>query len=144
VRDLSRGLHPLSVDGQGLMHGLRELARQSLPLFGVPCTFECAGTVLVPNPRAALNLYRIAQEAVRNAAVHGAPRQISLHLADAGGLISLVIQDDGCGLPPDVKATGGLGMEIMRYRAASIGAICDIQSQPGAGVTVRCGWHTTT
>lgn len=143
VRNLSRGLHPVSVDSHGLMHGLRELARQSLELLGVPCAFDCADPVLVQDARAALNLYRIAQEAVRNAAVHGAPQHIRLGLAEAEGHIRLSIADDGCGLPPDVKAGRGLGLEIMRYRAASIGATCDIQSQPGAGVTILCGWHTT-
>ena len=144
VRDLSRGLHPVSVDSHGLMHGLRELARQSLALFGVPCAFDCADTVLVLDQRAAVNLYRIAQEAVRNAAVHGAPKQIRIQLAEAGGLLRLTIQDDGCGLPPDLKASSGLGLEIMRYRAASIGATCEILSQPGAGVTVQCGWRAPT
>jgi PAS domain S-box-containing protein len=144
VRDLSRGLHPVSVDSHGLMHGLRELARQSLALFGVPCVFDCADTVLVLDQRAAVNLYRIAQEAVRNAAVHGAPKQIRIQLAEAGGLLLLTIQDDGCGLPPDLKAASGLGLEIMRYRASSIGATCEILSQPGAGVTVQCGWRAPT
>jgi PAS domain S-box-containing protein len=144
VRDLSRGLHPVSVDSHGLMHGLRELARQSLALFGVPCVFDCADSVLVLDQRAAVNLYRIAQEAVRNAAVHGAPKQIRIQLAETGGLLRLTIQDDGCGLPPDLKASSGLGLEIMRYRAASIGATCEILSQPGAGVTVQCGWRAPT
>ncbi len=143
VRNLSRGLHPVSLDSQGLMQGLRELARQSLTLFGVPCALECAGVVEVSDQRAALNLYRIAQEAVRNAAIHGAPRQILIRLTRADGLVSLAIKDDGHGLPPDVKATRGLGMEIMRYRAASIGATCDIRSQPGAGVAILCQWCTT-
>ena len=67
------------------MHGLRELARQSLGLLGVPCAFDCADPVLVQDSRAALNLYRIAQEAVRNAAVHGAPQHIRVGLAEAEG-----------------------------------------------------------
>ncbi|MEI7808999.1 MAG: ATP-binding protein, partial [Verrucomicrobiota bacterium] len=143
VRNLSRGLHPVSLDSHGLMHGLRELARQCLALLGVPCAFECVAPVLVLDQRAALNLYRIAQEAVRNAAVHGAPQHIRVGLAEAAGHLRLTITDDGRGLPPDITTSSGLGLEIMRYRAASIGATCDIQSQPGAGVTILCGWHTT-
>ncbi len=144
VRNLSRGLHPVSLDSQGLMHGLRELARQCQALFGVECVFACADAAPLHDQRAALNLYRIAQEAMRNAAVHGAPQHIRIELSASGDAISLVIADDGRGLPANIKDTTGLGLEIMRYRAAYIGASCDIQSRPGDGVTIRCVWRPST
>ncbi len=140
VRQVARGLHPVSADPEGLMHGLRELCRQCQPLFGVACAFECPEPVTVREQQAAQNLYRIAQEALRNAATHGAPQQIKVRLQQAGDAVCLEIGDDGKGLRRETKQKRGLGLDIMRYRAHAIGATLDIQSKPGAGVIIRCVW----
>jgi len=139
VRGLARGLHPVHTDGLGLMHSLRELCRSMQSVFGVPCTFDCADPVLIHDPAAAVNLYRIAQEATRNAAAHGAPKQIQIHLSQQDSLLRLVIKDDGHGLPR-ARRKQGMGLEIMRYRAHAIGATLAVASEPEAGVTITCEW----
>jgi PAS domain S-box-containing protein len=144
VRHVARGLHPVSADPEGLMHGLRELCRQCQPLFGVHSTFACPEPVCVHDQQAAQNLYRIAQEAVRNAATHGAPQQITVQLQEAAGHIQLTISDDGKGLPREAKQKRGLGLDIMRYRASTIGATFELHNRPGAGVTIHCAWPVKT
>ena len=84
-----------------------------------------------------MNLYRIAQEALHNAMAHGAPKHIWLRLSQEAGLLRLVVKDDGHGLPRPMKRQG-MGLEIMRYRAQTIGATLEIHSEPGAGVTITC------
>lgn len=137
VRGLARGLHPVNADSQGLMHGLRELCRTLEPIFGILCTFECDSPVLIHDQNLALNLYRIAQEATRNAATHGAPKHINLRLEQQEGMLRLTISDDGRGLPHDRK-NQGLGLEIMHYRARAIGASLAVDNRPGEGVTITC------
>ena len=144
VRHVARGLHPVSADPEGLMHGLRELCRQCQPLFGVHSTFACPEPVCVHDQQAAQNLYRIAQEAVRNAATHGAPQQITVQLQEAAGHIQLTISDDGKGLPREPRQKRGLGLDIMRYRASTIGATFELHNRPGAGVTIHCDWPVKT
>lgn len=140
VRHVARGLHPVSADSQGLMHSLRDLCRQCQPLFGVTCAFECPAPVALRDQQAAQNLYRIAQEAIRNAAAHGAPQHIHVRLQQDESRVYLVVSDDGKGLPRESRKKRGLGLDIMRYRANAIGATLEIQSKPGAGVTIRCTW----
>ena len=137
VRGLARGLYPVITNGHGLMLSLRGLCRTMQPMFGVPCEFECEAPVLVHDSAVALNLYRIAQEAARNAATYGAPKNIRIQLSQKAGLIRLVIKDDGKGMSR-VKKPQGMGLEIMRHRAHSIGASLDVHSKPGAGVTITC------
>ena len=138
VRTLSRGLHPVHADQQGLMSSLGELAQQVTRLFGLPCLFECPAPVLVADGQVATNLYRIAQEATRNAAAHAAPQHIWIRLLTSADGLHLVIQDDGHGLPPVKPGRQGLGLDIMKYRAASIGATFELQSTTATGTTIRC------
>jgi PAS domain S-box-containing protein len=85
----------------------------------------------------AAQLYRIAQEAVRNAVEHGAAREVLIQLKFGHREMVLTIQDDGEGF--DTKANGhGMGLRIMRYRAQCIGGLCEVHSGPTKGTTVFC------
>ena len=87
---------------------------------------------------AATHLYRIAQEAVRNAIQHGKPKRIGITLGERNGLITLTVEDDGAGLPETVQERGGLGIRIMAHRAAMIGGSFAIEPAPTVGTIVAC------
>lgn len=87
---------------------------------------------------AAVHLYRIAQEAINNAIKHGQASRILLGLSSANGQIILTIKDDGVGLPPNGHKSSGMGMRVMNYRAAMIGATVQVQNPPEGGVLVKC------
>jgi signal transduction histidine kinase len=89
---------------------------------------------------AAVHLYRIAQEAINNAIKHGQASQITLSLSSANGQILLSVKDNGVGLP---KANGshkasGMGLRVMNYRAAMIGANVQVESPSDGGALVKC------
>jgi signal transduction histidine kinase len=85
----------------------------------------------------AAQLYRIAQEAVRNALEHGAAREVLIQLILGHQDMLLTVQDDGEGF--DTKTNGhGMGLRIMRYRAQCIGGSCEVRTGPGKGITVFC------
>ena len=82
---------------------------------------------------------RIAQEALHNALRHAAASQVRVTLAQADGRLTLEVADDGAGfdpLDPELRARH-LGLTSMQERAARLGALLTIDSQPGAGTTVR-------
>jgi signal transduction histidine kinase len=85
----------------------------------------------------ATHLYLIAQEAVRNAVKHGKPRniQVSLH---ANPHLVLRVACDGIGMPARPQGNGGLGLRIMRNRAAIIGAHLTIEPAEPTGTRVTC------
>ncbi|PLS82768.1 MAG: sensor histidine kinase, partial [Actinobacteria bacterium] len=85
--------------------------------------------------------YRIACEAINNAARHARARSCRVRLALEGaperlGLV-LEISDDGVGLPAERRP--GVGLHSMRERAEELGGTCIIESPPegGARVLVR-------
>ena len=83
-----------------------------------------------------MHLYRIAQEAINNATRHGKPRKIFLFLNAAGRSIKLCVVDDGAGISG--SDSGGMGLDIMRYRARLIGGQLTIKRRNGRGTIVSC------
>ncbi len=143
VKSLSRGLSPmLQKDEYTLMVAMVNLATNSEGLFGIPCIVRCDKPVLIYNEAALIHLYRIAQEAITNAARHSRPGRIEINLNKENNRIILTIKDDGTGF--DVSDQGkGMGLEIMRYRARIINASLDIQSDINKGTVVTCIFSDT-
>ena len=83
-------------------------------------------------------MYRIAQEAVRNAVRHGQARTIRLHLAVTRAKVSLAITDDGIGLPEHAMDATGMGLKIMRYRARMLGGEVHFERVEPTGTRVVC------
>jgi len=91
------------------------------------------------------NLYRIAQEAITNAAKHAEATVVSLHLArreggddggqDSGSRIELVVEDDGRASERAVKS--GMGLLGMRERVASLGGRLSFEARAGLGAVLR-------
>lgn len=82
-------------------------------------------------------VYRIAQEAVQNAAKHAGAEQVTLRLFGSAGDVILEVHDDGVGFDPTEDFRGRLGIHSMRTRAETAGGTLDITSVPGAGTVVR-------
>jgi PAS domain S-box-containing protein len=82
-------------------------------------------------------LYRIAQEAVRNAVEHGAAREVQINLAFNCNNLLLTVRDNGKGFPSNANGDG-MGLRIMRYRAQCIGGSCEVQSNCANGTIVTC------
>lgn len=140
ARSLARGLHPVQFEEHGLVAALDELAAQSQALHGIECGFRRRGSIPVREHSAELHLYRIAQEAIRNAVRHGAVRRIAITLASCGHQHRLTIADDGQGFDPVHASVTliGRGLRLMEYRATMIAGEFTIRSRPGGGARVAC------
>ena len=138
TRTLARSLHPIEMDEEGLVDGLRELAANISKGFSVACKLECSETVSLATVDANMHLYRITQEAISNAIRHGRAKNIAIHLETAENEIVLTITDDGVGLPADAWDKNGMGLHIMNYRAEMIGASLQIKKLPTQGTRVTC------
>jgi two-component system CheB/CheR fusion protein len=94
------------------------------------------------NANVALQLYRIAQEALNNAIKHGHASQVMIKLAAEEPIQSLTVQDDGVGFDVAGDHGSGMGLGIMRYRARMIGGTLSVESTSGKGTTVTCRFPT--
>ena len=139
ARLLARGLAPVGLEAEGLATALGELADNSAQLFRIACEFRADAPVVLADPSAAAHLYRIAQEAITNAVKHGGAKRVVIRLDEAKDTFELKINDDGRGFTPAAEATtSGMGLRIMKYRAAMIGATLEVRAAIGRGTTVTC------
>jgi signal transduction histidine kinase len=87
---------------------------------------------------AEISLFRIAQEALLNAAKHSRASRASVRLEEASGTVRLTVSDDGVGFAHGVarRNTAGWGLPIMRERAAAMGGTLRVESEPGKGTRI--------
>ena len=138
ARSLSRGLYPVDPQPNGLVVALRQLAADTADLFNVDCTFECAKPVELDNCSTATHLYRIAQEAVRDAVRHGRAARIRIELSESRGELELSVSDDGLDPSQDGRFTEDMTMGMLRHRARVIDGQLSIHPRAGGGARVTC------
>ncbi len=143
-RAISRGLHPVQLEKLGLLAALEELAVQTRILHGIACNFRSRGPLPAREHAAELHVYRIAQEAIRNAVRHGGASHILVTLATHGRTHRLAVTDNGSGFDvAKVRASPtGRGLRLMGYRANMIGGSFNVTSRPGSGARITCAFSS--
>jgi signal transduction histidine kinase len=137
-RALAKGLLLAEIERDGLAGALQEFTVATREQFNVTCDFSHSGSLFLEENGTATHLYRIAQEAVRNAVRHGRARHIQVELSANESDIELSISDDGVGLAPAHSRTDGLGLRIMAHRASMIGGTLTVEPMPDGGTLVLC------
>jgi two-component system, NarL family, sensor histidine kinase UhpB len=133
---LARSLRPTALDDLGLKAALSALADELGRKTGIGTSYEGTGDLTDVPMDVQLVTYRVAQEALSNAAQHSEADQIRVRLdRDAEG-VELVVSDDGRGFTFD-QATQGLGIGGMRERALLVGGDLLVESRPEIGTRVR-------
>ena len=139
ARQLSRGLFPVRLEHEGLPPALEELAAATRDRFKIRCRFTSAGPVAVASSVTATHLYRIAQEAVTNAVKHSRAGSVAIRLRARAGALELSVTDNGAGLSAARRNEAtGMGLQIMDYRARTIGGTLQFGPGPRGGTKVYC------
>jgi signal transduction histidine kinase len=136
VRQLSHDLYPPTLKQAGLAAVLRGYCDAFSHSRGIAVSCDVDESVADLSPGTATALYRIAQEALGNAAKHAAPTRVDVRLLRIGGDAVLTVADDGRGCEPG-RTEGGLGLVNMRERARQLGGTFELDSRAGRGTTVR-------
>ncbi|HEX8050537.1 MAG TPA: sensor histidine kinase, partial [Solirubrobacterales bacterium] len=133
---LARQLRPTALDDLGLAAAIEGQVEQ-LRRGEIDASLDAEGDFSDLGDDAQLVVYRVAQEALSNAARHSGAQRVAVRLrrSDGGGVL-LEVGDDGRGFAFD-KSQQGLGIGGMRERALLIGAELTIESRPDSGTTVR-------
>jgi signal transduction histidine kinase len=140
MRSLLLELRPEALAQAKMDDLLRQLGRAMTGRTGVPVSVQAE--VLCPLPaEVQVALYRIAQEALNNAAKHAEASQVEVRFRCDADRATLSIDDDGLGFDVDNIPPGHFGLGIMRERAAAVRAVLEIESEPGGGTKVRVSWE---
>jgi signal transduction histidine kinase len=136
MRALIFELRPESLEQEGLVSALQKQAEAAQARHGFAVRVSVAEEPAVPLA-AKEALYRIAQEALQNAAKHAHAQTVELTLEQKHSELILRVRDDGRGFNPARAFPGHLGLHSMRERIAAVGGNLEIQSSRRRGTSIR-------
>jgi two-component system sensor histidine kinase UhpB len=133
-------LRPTALDDLGLRAALANYVQDWSRRVNIPAELHVSGLVddrLAPDIET--TLYRVAQEALTNAAKHSQATRVDVILERQGDAVLLIVEDDGIGFEASEKkepSGDGFGLLGMQERASLVGAAVEIESTPGKGTTI--------
>ena len=136
IHGLSHRLHPTRLSLLGLVEAVRSLLHELTPA-PIAIAFSHTDIPTKLSPALSLCLFRVIQEAVRNAIRHSNAAEVTINLKHDENGLSLQIVDDGHGFDVDGALRTGLGLISMRERVEGVGGVLVIRSQAGAGTKVE-------
>jgi PAS domain S-box-containing protein len=138
IHDLSYRLHPRSLERLGLTEAIGGLCREIGKRRRIQLVFEEKNMPSSIGDDAALCLYRVAQESLRNVVKHSRAKSAEVELWAENGEARLTVTDGGVGYDPGpIREQNGLGVISMRERLRALGGRLSIQSVPGEGTRVE-------
>lgn len=136
IRRIAHRMHPAVLDHLGLPAALLQLGAE-FGAQGLDVHVETSVRAEEVPPVVATCLYRVAQEALRNALRHSGKPHAELTLRREGGGLSLMVEDAGDGFDPEAPAAmAGLGITSLRERMRLVQGRLTIRSLPGRGTTI--------
>ena len=138
VHRMSYELHPSKLDHLGLAPALRTFCKDLSRSRGIKVDFK--STPIAPElPRdITLCVFRVAQEAVHNAAKYSSAAEVKVRLVVTSHCLELEVSDNGGGFDTNSeKSTKGLGITSMHERVRLVSGDFSIVSAPRRGTTVR-------
>jgi signal transduction histidine kinase len=138
LRDLARGIYPPLLADKGLTAALESQARKAT----LPVEVSADGIGRYPQDVEAA-LYFCVLEALQNVQKYANAKHVMVRLGDRDGMVTLEVVDDGDGFDPATRPRGS-GLTNMSDRLDALGGWVEVQSQPGAGATLRGGIPAAT
>jgi len=157
MRTLLLELRPIGLGEVGLEDLLKQLAAGVSGRIRAEVKIGVQGVAILPTD-VKLAFYRIAQEALNNAAKHSGADHVDIEIKSTLPLTSrkrkkagflqavfsqsvfMSIRDNGCGFDPRSVVGEHLGLGIMRERASNMHIALSIKSKPGAGTEISLQW----
>ena len=139
VRSLSQALRPSVLDELGLVPALERLVRETTRGTGIDADVHSDLAPPSVPPKVASVLYRVAEEAVRNALLHSSAGRLRIALHGDARALRMEVSDDGVGFDPaivDTESTAVGGLASMRERLSLADGSLEIKSASGGGTTI--------
>jgi len=139
IRHVSHELHPTQLQHAGLGPALSAVCKQFGKRHGIAAVCRANDELGPIGDEAALGLFRVAQESLRNVSKHAGATEVEVALTATADVVRLTIADNGKGfdLAAARQRSGGLGLLSIDERVRLLQGTVDITTAPGAGTMVR-------
>jgi signal transduction histidine kinase len=137
ARRAIQALRAAPLEDLGLRLALEALAQSEADRRGLALDLQLPDRLPELRPEVEHGIYRITEEALRNAAQHAQASKLAVRVSEKNGRLELLIQDNGRGFDPaQPPPADRFGLRGMQERAAAIGGQIKLTSQPGAGTSI--------
>jgi signal transduction histidine kinase len=136
LRRIVQQLHPAALERLGLVAALQSYCAEFSDRNSILVRFRHNGVSELMSPEVSLCLYRIAQEALQNAARHSGSRKVTVVLLGGAKSLHLLVRDFGIGFQPDHRGKG-LGLLSMEERVRLVGGNFSVNSPAGKGTRIK-------
>jgi len=137
-RRIIEELRPTLLDNLGLPAALDWQVHEICDRAGLQCTLEMPPEDAVIDPQLGITLYRIVQEALTNIVKYARAKNVNVDLELADGDVTLLIEDDGIGIPDDAQGNRlSHGIAGMRQRVRALHGEFSIGRRPEGGTRIE-------
>ena len=138
LHSLSHRLHSSTLESLGLVPAVAALCKEFTAKQGIRVAFTSNEISRSVHPDAALCIFRIAQEGLRNLKKYSGANQAEVGLQMTAGRLEISIRDEGRGFDlAELRHIQGLGIRSMEERTRLLGGGFQIRSEAGKGTTVE-------
>ncbi|HVO90377.1 MAG TPA: CHASE3 domain-containing protein [Casimicrobiaceae bacterium] len=131
-------LRPTLLDNLGLAAAIEWQVKQTCERANLNCALNLPEVDESMPPQVTIALYRIAQEAMTNIVKYARARNVDVDLVETPQSVSLMIADDGVGLPAGADTNAlSHGISGMRQRVRALNGEFRIRGKPGVGTTIE-------
>ena len=128
-----------STEEENLVDGLRKITEDASREFAQSVGLEVTGDPPSLARSCVHQLLMVTREALHNALIHAHARRVEVQLKHEGKTVTILVKDDGRGLPPELATgseVGHFGLQGMRERMIRLGGSLEIESRPSNGTVV--------
>ena len=136
IRSLSQALHPVLLDEAGLESALDWYIPTVERQTGLVLHYEKSGVSYPVGASAAVQIYRVLQEALNNVARHSGAKDAWIRLQFQPSELTLEVEDHGKGFRP-VEGQTGIGLVAMRERAQILGGKLSVSAVAAGGTLLH-------
>ena len=142
VRRLLGRLRPRQLDDLSLEQAVRSLMREmELESRGIVSHLDWRISEPALSEGQRVTLFRVCQEGLNNIVKHASASAVTIQGWQQDERLMLVIEDDGCGLPPG-SGQQGFGLAGMRERVKALGGTLSLSCTHGTRVSVSLPLRT--
>lgn len=138
ARNVASGFVTAGFDSAGLVEALQETARQVEKGGRISCVVHWQKNLVLAGEDTLTQVFRISQEAIRNAVKHAAASRIEVRCECRENMFQLTVEDNGRGFSSSDRSRKGLGLNIMAYRAGLIGGEVKFEHPATGGTRLVC------
>lgn len=135
IKRLSKQLRPIIIDQLGILQALQDAVKDWEHIYKIAITLDIKDIAVIGKEKE-LHIYRIIQEAVRNAVKHGQATAISISFETEEDTLYFKVEDNGKGFNVLEFKKNGFGLYHMVERMEMIGGKIDWESNIGQGTKV--------